>query len=512
MKKLYYMGLSCILLFAACERESVFVQESPALSEKDALESFAKILSKAVSENEPLRAFIKEEAQRKFDRNYDVFYPFIINAEVEPGRTFREVLLTYSDEYTLTSIENAAPLLNVFVPDWSWLGAFSILTWDTSSDDIAVSIADESVNDSHIIIQGGQKVGSLPNGSFPVTPTLIVKSNHRMRVVGQSTKSGSFKYDYANEAFNPANTKARDYEISYLYPATDPSSNIVEAESFEDMFPEAVQGWEEYGYGPTSCQRKMIYYGIHNGDSLGVQNIHMRESIMAICLRLTSGCMDNSSDPKLRQVSKEGETGYSAEQLKTLLWSSGQFVIQFVANVIDNNNQTKSLISSTPTVVAEGYKLFDITKIKRTFYHKTWFKPRLYEYVAEVRDLAPKWYYLPTPLVFDRWDPCGDSNIINVSIFEQDSGNNTTVTAPAKKQRALSFSVELPDSLKFSFNWSSNIENTTQTYTRTADADSLGCASISFIDYVVRSATDSTYTLNTYSTGMIDFIVVPYAQ
>lgn len=51
--------------------------EITTMDAESAKREFAKILSKAVSNEESLRIFIKNAAEKRFDLDYDVFYPFV---------------------------------------------------------------------------------------------------------------------------------------------------------------------------------------------------------------------------------------------------------------------------------------------------------------------------------------------------------------------------------------------------------------------------------------------------
>lgn len=72
-------------------------------------ERFAEIFSAAISNNEDLRSFIKDEALRQFDKDYDVFYPFVKDRTICGGKTFRDYLLDYVDEKELSKIEKDNP-------------------------------------------------------------------------------------------------------------------------------------------------------------------------------------------------------------------------------------------------------------------------------------------------------------------------------------------------------------------------------------------------------------------
>lgn len=119
-KKLVFVALCAML--ASCAKEVTVSNSESSVQELNAMSSensFAKILSKAVSENENLRVFIKNQALRQFDKDFDVFYPYVKNMIVSGDDTFRDILCRYTSEEELAKIEQSCPKLNILVPDWS---------------------------------------------------------------------------------------------------------------------------------------------------------------------------------------------------------------------------------------------------------------------------------------------------------------------------------------------------------------------------------------------------------
>lgn len=137
---LIVMALLCV--FSACDSEFVesnerSVQESQNIqptNNSDGQLAFAKILSKAVYHVPSLRIFLKEEAEKQYDRDYDVFYPFVKDKVIENGKTFREILISYSSEKEISLIEKSVPLLTIMIPELSKFGAFSVSEWNVSDD------------------------------------------------------------------------------------------------------------------------------------------------------------------------------------------------------------------------------------------------------------------------------------------------------------------------------------------------------------------------------------------
>ena len=98
--------------------EKVEVVRLRSLADKNETEKylvqFAKVLSKATYDRRDVRAFLKKEAVKQFDKNYDVLYE-LAKDEMINGETFREILVSYSSEEEMQEIEANVPLLNILV-------------------------------------------------------------------------------------------------------------------------------------------------------------------------------------------------------------------------------------------------------------------------------------------------------------------------------------------------------------------------------------------------------------
>lgn len=59
------------------------------------------------------------------------------------------------------------------IPDWEWLGAFSVLNWDTNDSDVAVGFASE--NSTIKVFEKGEYVGKVEQNQIPSFPILLIK-------------------------------------------------------------------------------------------------------------------------------------------------------------------------------------------------------------------------------------------------------------------------------------------------------------------------------------------------
>lgn len=504
MQRIIVFLVMAILAIGCQEKMNLDVTESEHKFDHSPKEYFAQVLSKAVMDNENLREFIKAEALKQFDKDYDVFYPFVKDQVVEDGRTFRQILLNYISENDLNSIENQLPMLNILVPDWEWIDAFSIKTWNISDTDIVVSVDGKS---GHPIYYNGVLLGELENGIFPEYPVLIVKENERMKLVSPETKVSAYSYEFANDAFNPAIMTKVTPSSSYKYFETNPGVNALSKTELRSLAPEAVQAWNEYGDDPYEAQRQYVYFNMRKGESAGTLNPKIRESVLAIRLHSTNCIDDTTNDPTLEEAMKKKEDYDADSTLINDLWGEGQLEIQLYATTLDANDNI--VVLNENAIPVKGSEIFDIDKAKRDFYHKTWFTKRKYVYIATKNDLSPKWYFLPTPLEFDKWDPSSGSSVIDIHAYELDGTVEKEVTDTLTIQDGISLGAKVGDKFELDFDYNGSSLERTMKYKIKTGSDDLGSKELYFDDYIIKDEDDEQYILDYYSTAKLDFIMVP---
>lgn len=304
MKKLLFLTRvvlvsAALALAASCTKtiqQDSFAQDK-VLNEKQALEEFAVILSDAVADNEEMREFIKEEALKRFDKDYDVFYPYVKDHVFSSGESFREILSAREKyEGQLESIEQSVPKLTVLVPNFSWLDEefFCAEKWDTSIDRLCVGYDDDA--DAHRLYFDGEYQSALPASDIPAFPVLIVKSNERMSVSG-STKSGENVYAFADPAFDGSvSTKGAEGNYGLWGKIVDDLMNpdpgkdlysqvgdrIFEKE-LNQINPEIINAYKMFGvgeHGTNAVQRDYIYYGMSKTNTNnGRLNVFIRDML-----------------------------------------------------------------------------------------------------------------------------------------------------------------------------------------------------------------------------------------
>ncbi len=293
--------ISLLCSISSCSKEDYELTDC-STSELSTKEQFAELLSAAITNSEELRFFIKKEALRQYDKDYDVFYPFVRDRIVYEGKTFRDCLLDYVEEKSLLKIENNNPFLTIYVPDWGWLGAFSVNDWDTSNDDVFVGIADN--NSKHRLFSNGAYFGTLNEGEIPNFPIMIIKDNERMTLTQPATRAESLEYSFVDDAFdNSISTRVTAQEYRRYF-AVNPGSNYVSKSDFAKFSPESIAAWKEYGDDEYESQRNLVYFNAKKNENRGLINPKIRESIVAIKLIDTNCIEEDEKDPHLHKAKR----------------------------------------------------------------------------------------------------------------------------------------------------------------------------------------------------------------
>lgn len=78
MKRLFFIYF-VFLAISSCTKHNIESQNACTIefTPDEAKVEFAVVLSKAISQEKNLREFIKQEALKQFDMDYDVFYPYV---------------------------------------------------------------------------------------------------------------------------------------------------------------------------------------------------------------------------------------------------------------------------------------------------------------------------------------------------------------------------------------------------------------------------------------------------
>jgi len=539
MKKTLSFIVSVIAVFSlfSCSKEVTTETDCMVNDTVSGQKVFANILSQAVSENQSLRLFIHSTALEQFDCDYDVFYPFVKDQEVENGQTFRDILLRYTDESTLSSIEQMLPKLNILVPDWAWMGCFSVKSWDASSQDIAVMFTQR--NGETGVYCDGEYLGQLSAEDIPDFPVLIIKNNERI-TCSPATKGSAIQYGFVDDAFCKVETRGIEHQyVEQTVDGTPDVSNFVKASLINYR---ARKAYEYFPEGPTSIyQRDYIYYDM----TAEGQEKPRRENITEVIEKMrfvnfvpSAFFDDPDPDPETHNADfdasvfnkedshKKNKDPRSADYLKRFFKFEGKLDLQFLIS-IPNSSGSPYVTTKTRSVSFDDVFVLDHAHLD--YRHRTLFVKDWYVYKIDASCISPKWYNLGIEL--PEWDISQNSSTITFTIIEMDEKGSNEYTLFSKNTVAHNFKVDT--SGEASWTTESSVKWTLKmglgyNYTQTSETsfqekitrsqggvDELGKAELQYVKPVlvkeVYKNGERGFEVRTISTGDVVLMVLPSA-
>lgn len=118
---------------------------------------------------------MKEEAIKKFDKNYNVLYYLVKDRKIKE-KTFRELLVETSSEEQISQIENNVPLLNILIPE---IALFNIKAENLEIEDNEIPVAVKKENGTYLYLNGKMEM-IVPKGEIPDFYVLVVRENDRV--------------------------------------------------------------------------------------------------------------------------------------------------------------------------------------------------------------------------------------------------------------------------------------------------------------------------------------------
>lgn len=506
------------------------------LQENAALEEFAAVLSKVVTGSEEVRAFFKDEALKQFDRDFDVFYPYVKDHKFSSGETLREMLVaneTYEGQ--IETIERAVPKLTVLIPDFSWLDAdfFSVKNWDTTIDRLCVGFDDDAT--AHRLYFDGEYLGALPASNIPSFPVMIVKSNERMKV-SISTKGGENSYSFADPAFDGTmDTKGwftGGYDEVWQNDASDADTyavtgNSITANELNGVSPISIQAYNEFSVGSTAgVQRDYIYYGMTKAKPKnGKLNVFVRDLLYRFRISVDgimrmaddngngNGNGNGKGDPTYSTYLFTGTNDRpSCVDAIKRMWGSGKFEIHIQFFQSYPGNGASSVGSMVFSVSMDD--LLYVKSMKHTW-NWDWFSDWSTFTITEA-ELEPKWYYPgdkanSIQMITTSWDLSAVSDNLYIRVEEFDPAQTVTITKGRDFKRALSMSLNnekiglgITNSMEESYSDSYSV-------TTTHGSDELGDFPMYYVDnYIIARNSDGKYVLNAWGNEYINISFLPF--
>lgn len=389
--------------------------------DKDVLmKSFSSILSKAVYNNQKLREFIKTEALKKFDLNYEFLYYPNRNKIVDGNKTLRDILVASSSEKDIKTIEENLPLLNCLVAD---LPMTNVSPKDLDVKDAELPVALDNENGGTDLYLNGELVQHLASNEVPGFNVIVVNENRRVDVAPTSRADGerTYSFKYANfDNTNQAKSRA--------------ASNFDHSVKPDYLYKKAIAAYEagfnkdDGSDNQMAYQRDYIYYGMTPTIHQGNLNRSITEylSYMMVDKSVYRKIADQNigqlnDDPMIRETSTN-EKGHELtdDELYDRLWKRGEYTFIFEIASSKSSRVSRYPISISPRDLWNFNLIVD-------YRHKTMFRHSKYTYTIDPdRFTSKKYYFNPSDVTFGKWNIAEEGLIRYISIFEEDDKGATT--------------------------------------------------------------------------------------
>lgn len=532
--KVVLLTILCTLFSVACVKEQGIMPEEAkfvnVIDEDTALRNFSVALSKAVCSEQPVREFLKREALKQVDNDYDVFYPFVRSTQVDENRTFRDVICQYLDG-DVNEIENAVPTLTILVPDMTWLDpqGFCAKNWDTSDQRAAVTYR-RAKSDNKELFVNGYELGEIEDGAIPGGTVLVVKSNERI-VADAKTKSGEQTFRFIADAFDPSKNEPVTKDIRYTgkytfewyaYQDKEDSSDRMTTVALNKINPDILTAYNLFKNDRYACQNDYIYYGITPEKTQGKLLPDVRPTLVRFKINPSSfdslfdditgndrnftDCLDTDDNGGRRPEP-------TVQQVYDALWAEG--ALEIALDVYGNDSDGKAVLLDKRVYDVKAKDLFTVKEygISKSTWNSTMFKWYVtWQYKMEKRDettLDSKWYYPADPIVFPAWNLLTNSSYY-VHVYEIDSNADIekTITVTTKSSISTSVKVTTTDDnnvLKTEQGWTVTDETTKTTVINMKwkeDNDEMGTILVKYGDKCVSAPSQTGYyVVPSYTTG-----------
>lgn len=463
--------------------------------------AFAKALVMALKNDSELRSFLKEEAQKQFDGDYDILYQMIKNKPINNGPSLHERLANQITASELVKIEETSPLLTIFIPELP--NGFSPITWNTQNEIPVVAIS--LLGDNSIPFYNADGAEELiPKGHIPGFPTLLIKQNERVStspIDAESTslefyKDADHTYYFGNKAYDGRHAIASRKENT----TADRVANVYQFD------PKAVDAYFMLGTDKNRAwQRDYVYYNITPWNANGVLDQNYKEYLQTI--KFSNDALgvisDQTGDPRLT----------SMVPAQSNFWTEGRFELQ-ISVLINAKNGVGPRFD--PLITVNPNSLYDITYSSRVI-NMFPAPPRTFWLINSI---TPKELVTSIPLL--AWDLQNVSTAWVFVVNERDASGTDTKTYVNNSSIATNFEINSTGGIgpaklggKFGVTSTTSSSATHQVSFNLGD-DDLGPTILNFNDLIFTSNvpgppfTDiTTYEINNGPLGLYSLSIEP---
>lgn len=361
------------------------------MNKEKGMARFSEILSKAVYEKKEVREFLKAEALKRFDNDYNVFYPIVKDLAVDGKKSFREVLMEYAasrDE--LESIEKSVPLLNIHLPE-----ILNLKVKDLNAADKELPVLYSSNLYLNGTIVERLNADEIPAFAlFVVSESGSVKRKQGFLKCSNSELSINGDYEYVDATFvgnkdSRKFLKEAGYEVlseKYMRDGIVPRN---------DIDPELLEAYKN-SVSNRRATRCLMYYGMTNlNQTPGNVRSDVKDCIFRFKIapdafqRLESIATNGGKDPFFNGSTSNKKSALSREEVLRRLLTGKAFCFMFRIEGV-NNGQVVTTEGMKVYVTPE--KLFNLY-INESYRHSTSFRHSKYTYSINTSNIQEKWFY-----------------------------------------------------------------------------------------------------------------------
>lgn len=515
----------------SCSYEDILNDGTPAhattrgvlgLSKEECIKEFAIVLSKVVYDNQDVRTFLKNEAIKQFDNNYDILYCLVKDSQIGES-TFRELLVSNSSEDLISEIEENVPLLNIVVPPMPF-SEISAESLDVTDRDLPVIV---NTTEGNLLYYQGRLDEVMENGAVPAFNVLVVNENVRVVINTQSSgsprrakrKPGYDMISFKSDVFNGMK-KTRSAQI----PAGIMDRFLKAGCAFQVGFNQ-----NDGSNRQKALQRDYIYYGLTPTKTEGSLNMGVSEYIDIISIDPLSyykisdvsndGIPTNNEDPYMQNNGETYERGGALTEQEVIdrIWTKGAYTLKF------------ELISSKGSPIVGYASVYpkDIWNFntEETYVSGSFWKHSKRYYNMDPRKFTKKNYILPNPICLGKWN-IGDESIQRwIHIVEEDAGSECTYQKSYEFTQVISSKITVNEKTQLGCGQTSNSSNEISIGAETSDTqtskstinvtfhksdkdDDLGQVELYFYEPIVEGNSSTQGPLiKTHSTGIVDFTI-----
>lgn len=498
MKKILLMT-TLVLSFMACKKNDLGRSPVDSYDLKSAYEAktlFSETLVKTLKAEPLVRNFLKEEALKKFDNDYDIIYFIKKDVVLGDGQTLHQKMLKYATQKeTFEKNVERYPLMNIYVPV---LPDFTAESWNPSIEIPVVAVEPDRLNRQVNIITPEGEQFKIPHNTVPAVPTVVVKENER--VVIETAEINKYNSRLMKGSDLPEfYIEKEGKRFLFLAPAFNGITKFkgVTARTVPQSLVDAKL-LTAYSNG-NEWQRDYIYYNISPTTPNGVFSIQFREFVKSFKFL-------NMSVSEFGQVSdQDGDPKLDTEVFDPPYWIEGAFefrmdvlinakngIGQILGKVFSANGADMLTPTYTSTHLGFGIYVYTVTGFTANEFH-------------------------PTNLEILGWDLQLYGSVWKFIMTEYDPDQTTTrtVTNTSTYGSNFGFDATFGSDVKFGPKFglsSTTTETNTFTITTTLTSDDLGSGTLDFRDPVLLSGptgTGNNYQTYEVTTGKLSFSVEP---